>query len=75
MDVARSMVFVILCLLNSLKGFSMRGGRRRYLIHLILVGLVLPVLAGCGQKGPLYLPDKPEDKPKPESTPPSSPQL
>lgn len=30
------------------------------LITIILTGVLLATLAGCGQKGPLYVPDDPE---------------
>ena len=36
--------------------------------------LVVALLAGCGQKGPLYLPDqKPQSSPAPQNNPPARP--
>jgi predicted small lipoprotein YifL len=40
---------------------------RRLLFRLGLISLfLLPLLTACGQKGPLYLPDEPAQKPATE---------
>jgi len=31
----------------------------KILAHLLVAGIMILFMAGCGQKGPLYLPDKP----------------
>jgi len=42
------------------------NGRR----YVLLLGVILMVLAGCGQKGKLYLPKEPKPAPKSESVSP-----
>lgn len=32
----------------------------KLLINTLLTGILLLALSGCGQKGPLYVPDEPE---------------
>ena len=41
--------------------------KTRFTTRLLLLVCTF-VLAGCGQKGPLYLPDKPEPSPKTENS-------
>jgi predicted small lipoprotein YifL len=41
--------------------------RTRLTTRLLLLALAL-VMAGCGQKGPLYLPDKPEQPPQSDNS-------
>jgi predicted small lipoprotein YifL len=41
--------------------------RTRLTTRLLLLALAL-VMAGCGQKGPLYLPEKPEQTPKTDNS-------
>jgi predicted small lipoprotein YifL len=43
----------------------MNNSRRRFLVRAVAIGAVL-VMAGCGQKGPLYLPTE-DDKEKPKT--------
>lgn len=45
---------------------AQRSVPRRVLSKLLLACLIGGALAGCGQKGDLYLPDKPEQRPAPE---------
>jgi predicted small lipoprotein YifL len=47
----------------------------RYTLAALTLGLVLPLLGGCGQMGPLYLPPPDEAQPvKPVAPAQNSPQ-
>lgn len=45
---------------------AQRSALRRIVPALLAACLVGAALAGCGQKGDLYLPDRPEQRPAPE---------
>jgi len=41
--------------------------------HILCAGMLLALIAACGQKGPLYLPDKNGKKPVPAVPAPAQP--
>ena len=47
----------------------MKATHTLQLKKLLISTVLLSVLAGCGQSGPLYLPDQPTSKNQPKNTP------
>jgi predicted small lipoprotein YifL len=53
----------------------MASATRRRLVKVLLLSAAGVVLSGCGQKGPLYLPDETQEKKKKEKTSAREPRI